>query len=107
MRLLHRRLEHSATLALAFCHAHDITVRDITSYGPLVDWDETRETSEQAGLGSHGRLDELFEQMRANVSQQVGGVTSMHLPALQEQSLTPHIQALVLVDEAEAWSAAR
>ena len=73
MRLLFTQLENAATLALAFCHAHEIAVQDITNYGALAEWDEDgeREQAEAARLGVHVHLDDLVEHMKTNVSQQV------------------------------------
>lgn len=73
MRLLFQRLEFSVTLALAFCHAHELAVQDMAKYGTLAGWDEEqeREQAEAARLGVHVHLDDLLDQMRANALQQV------------------------------------
>ena len=73
MRLLFIQLEKSATLALAFCHAHELAVQDIINYGALAEWDEgrEREQAEAARLGVHVHLDDLLEHMKINASQQV------------------------------------
>ncbi|KAK9791813.1 hypothetical protein WJX73_006506 [Symbiochloris irregularis] len=75
LRLLFTRLEHSATLALAFVHAHELAVRDMTTYGELAEWDaETeREQAEAARVGVAVHLDDIVELMRKNVTQQVIG----------------------------------
>ena len=80
LRLLLRRLERSATLALAFCHAHELAVRDLANYGSLAEWHEDRdrqqEEAERLGVADV-HLDDLLERMRTNVSQQVRRASRM------------------------------
>lgn len=60
-------LENAATLALAFCHAHQLAVQDFVRFEKLEGWDEAA-----AALGTAVQpLDDLLELMKQNVSEQV------------------------------------
>ncbi|CAL8460804.1 g335 [Coccomyxa elongata] len=65
-----RKLEDIAVLALAFCHAHEITLKDLATYGVLQD-DLDANRGSAAYLGLDAGLEELVLAMQKNVMNQV------------------------------------
>lgn len=102
LRLLFTRLEHSATLALAFVHAHELAVKDMTTYGELADWDEEREReqAEAARVGVAVHLDDIVEHMRKNVTQQVRPCACLCMACQLRHSLE-ECRGCTAADEAE------
>ena len=77
-----RAVERGATLALAFCHAHEIAAADLVEYGNI---EEAR--GDEAGapraalLADNAPLQELAEGVKLNVVQQVCCPSHLHLQA--------------------------
>ena len=77
-----RAVERGATLALAFCHAHEIAAADLVEYGNI---EEAR--GDEAGapraalLADNAPLQELAEGVKQNVMQQVCCPSHLHSQA--------------------------